>query len=337
MIRSTPDKLKRSASKRGWVPVCLGLGLAGAAVWLSACGKEQPEDPVVIKINEREYRASELQSQIHQLRASGSSSLRSPETFFETFIDRQIALEAARRKGLDNDPELLRQWENLLIGRLRQDALEAALAAISISDERVEAYYAEHLDDYSVPARLRAALLRLEADAVPQFSGNQETARARMESARAEAENLPDEVSGFGALAMRYSDEGSSRFKGGDIGWMQAGRESYRWPELVVEALFNLSPDMPLSPVIETSDAVYLVKYIDSRPEQVRPLDAALKQGIRGKLLAQERAKASASVEAAWTREVAVEFDRNAAEQLNFSSPEFQFSNAENLQSKNSQ
>lgn len=312
--------------------ISLVAGLVGAAFWFTGCGGDQAEDPVVLEVNGREFRVSELQAQVDHLRTSGSAVLRDPEAFLETYVERQVALEAARQQGLDEDPELKRQWENLLIGRLRQNALEDAFVAISISDAEVEAYYAEQLEDYTTPARMRVALLRLEVDPLAALGVDHETARSKMETARIEAEQLPADSKGFGALAMRYSDEGTSRFKGGDIGWLQAGRAQYRWPDAVVEALFALSPEAPLSPVIESGDAVYLLKYMDHRPERVRSLDDSLFQSIQRNLYAQAQARVRESMESEWRAQFAVEINRDAASLLNFNQTEFQMSDAEDPQ-----
>ena len=59
---------------------------------------------------------------------------------------------------------------------------------------------------------------------------------------------------------MSYSEEKMTRFKGGDIGWLQVGKERYRWPDAVVESGFALSQVGQFSQVIETTGGYYLLK-----------------------------------------------------------------------------
>jgi parvulin-like peptidyl-prolyl isomerase len=86
----------------------------------------------------------------------------------------------------------------------------------------------------------------------------------------------------FGNLAMSYSDDQASRYKGGDIGWCDQGREAYRWPTEVITAGMALSKG-GISDVIETAKGLFLVAKTDSREPVVTPLekmDATLRRQL---------------------------------------------------------
>lgn len=296
--------------------------LVATCLFVAACGdKEAVEDPIAISVNGLQIRLSQLQGQLDSISGTGAPIQRNQQSFIDDYVSRQVALTKARELGLDQDPALLRQWENLLIGRLQQTTLTAALANVSVADDAVQAYYEANVAEYTKGTQIRAALLRLEIGS--HVDQNQRASmRAKMEEARRLAAALPAGAKGFGALAMRYSDEGTSRFKGGDIGWMQAGLSSDRWPETVQVALFQLRPSAPYSEVIETSDAVYLVKYLDHRSEVVRPLSAELRNSIQRTLYAQARQDVKASLHAQWSDDSHVVIHPDVINQLNFSQNE---------------
>ena len=280
-----------------------------------------PEDPVAIEVNDRAIRLSELQAQIDSLLESGAPITSNPERFLTGYIDRQIALHEALARGLDNDPELRRQWENLLIGRLYRD-LPMKPEEITIPEEAILQYYNEHIAEYTTHAKIRVALLRLKYDS-PTDEGTRREQSQALKEAYELARELPEETKGFGSLAMRYSDEGTSRFKGGDIGWLQAGRANYRWPEAVIAAMFALGPEDLYSPVIETPDACYLLKYLDGRPEVSRPLNAQLSNAIKRKLRTAAITEQKTSLATAWSEASQVEIFQDVVSRLRFTSPEY--------------
>lgn len=306
-----------SKSLRRYRPL-LGGALASLALAVFVgCSKEPDTDPVALEVNGQLIRVSEIQAQIDSLHASGAPAAANPDRFLESYLERQVALTQAYELGLDKDPELLRQWENLLLGRLRQDAFNAGLADVVVDAAAVSEYYDANLDQYTKPAQVRAALLRLELDAHGSATEGSEEAD-RLAEALKLAGDLPVDTKGFGALAMRYSDEGTSRFKGGDIGWLQAGRASYRWPDAVVDALFSLSEQAPYSEVITTADAVYVLKYLDSRAEVIRPLDDALQAAISKQLYATASAELKASLQEQWSNTTELLVHEDALNQLTF-------------------
>ena len=286
----------------------------------SGCEREVAEvdvDPVVMTVGASSIRVSELQAQLDYWRESGSVLPADRDVFFEDYTQRMVALEKARSLGLDQDPELRSQWEGLLLGRLRSVELQAKLQQVSITPEAVEAHYQATLADYTKPAQRRLALLYLPVSAHAQ-EGARAATNARLEEARTLAAQLPEGTRGFGSLAVKFSEEGTSRFKGGDTGWIEAGKERYRWPEAVVNAVFELQENGDLSSVIEAEDGSYLLMRLDGRPESVRSLDDGLSQKIYNQLLLKEKDALTASISESWSDGISVEINQQALSQLQF-------------------
>jgi len=283
---------------------CL-LGVALALLWGGCSSDPEVTDPVVIEVGTRQVTLSELQAQIDSLKHSGSMLPEDSELFMERYIERQVAVAKAMELGLDKDPEFQRQWENLLIGRLEQKLVQTESVTLSVSSEEVAEYYQSQIASYTTPAQVHVALLFLPVQKYMDVSAR-EALKARLEKARELAMDLPADTRGFGAMASQYSEEGTSRFKGGDIGWLQAGAGSYRWPSVVIDSAFTLAENGARSEVIEADDGYYLLKLLGSRPEKIRALDASLEASIQKKLYHKKRAAVQVSVRKDWGDSVPV-------------------------------
>lgn len=293
-------KQRRQLSKSR-LSVCFA-GVVLLLMWAGCSSEPEVNSSVAIEIGERQVTLSELQAVADFMRQQGRLAGNDSEQFIERFVDRAVALEKARQLGLDQDVELQLQWENLLIGRLKQIELQAQLDEEPISDEMVRAHYELNIDQYTKPAQVKLALLFLEKKKGQEIAPLVEKLQAAREAALA----LPDDTKGFGAMAMTYSEEATSRFKGGDIGWLQAGAMRYRWPQEVVDAGFALEAKGQLSDIIETEQGVYLLKKIDARASQIRPLDDSLIATLQKTLLKQQRSVLQAQVESDWAASVVV-------------------------------
>jgi len=102
---------------------------------------------------------------------------------------------------------------------------------------------------------------------------------------------------------MKYSEEGTSRFKGGDIGWLSTREERYRWPDAVVEAAFALEIG-EMSELIETEDGYYLLKKTDGREAVLPALEGRFAASMKNALLREKREKIASEFEEEWAAAV---------------------------------
>jgi peptidyl-prolyl cis-trans isomerase C len=195
----------------------------------------------------------------------------------QEMIQQEALVQRAKNAGLNKDPQLAHEIENLLIGKFLEHELTKQIEAVKITPEEVKADYESNIAKYTQPAKARLAILFLEAGARSSDAKRAET-RARLNEARAKFQENPEAARrtspapGFGALAVDYSDDQASRYRSGDIGWLEAGNFAYRWPKAVLEAGHALEKNQ-LSDVIETASGFYLVMKTDARPGSVMPLE----------------------------------------------------------------
>jgi peptidyl-prolyl cis-trans isomerase C len=260
------------------------------------CSPPRPPDPdLVAKIGSREIRTSEFQAWM-QRRSMGTT----PEekvVLLNELLDRLALVERAKAMGLDRDPELMRAWDNLLVSKLRELQLEPQLTNALPSEDQIRSHYESNRAAFTEPSMRHGAVLSVESPKKMPSEGRT-NARQRLLEARtkalAQATNEPS-ARGFGRLAVEYSEDQVTRYRGGDFGWVRADRLDSRFDRTVVDTLFALSQPGAVSDVIETERGCYLVKLLEIRPERVKPLET-VETAIRHQLLLQNQQR----LEAQW-------------------------------------
>ncbi|MGZ4974212.1 MAG: peptidylprolyl isomerase, partial [Limisphaerales bacterium] len=110
----------------------------------------------------------------------------------------------------------------------------------------------------------------------------------RMAGAEKAAKALADFAHGFGAVAMDFSEDQASRYRGGDVGWFEEADPLFRWPKEVVQAGMGLQQIGQISPVIRAGNGLFLVMKTDFRDKTVTPL-AHVSASIQRRLLAEKK------------------------------------------------
>lgn len=123
---------------RGWLAIALSLGLV-------ACNAEKlPETQVFARVNGDELSIHQMNFALNKL-APKVATAAERDALAEKLIDRQLAVQAATKKGLDRRTDVMMRLEEA-----RRDILAAAYAEEVASafdkptNEAVARYYAEH-------------------------------------------------------------------------------------------------------------------------------------------------------------------------------------------------
>lgn len=238
---------------------------------------QTPGPEVIAKVGPREIRVEDFQREMRR-RGGAHPEQVDKEALLREVIEDEVLMARAIETGLDKDPEMIRRYRNMLIAAFKRRHLIPRIENKEVTEAEVQAYYESHPDEFTRPAKRRLALLFM---AVPPAFPD-EKARARMAIAREKALTAPSEK-GFGQLAVRYSEDQATRYKGGDIGWVEEGK-AYRWPPAVLTAGFSLEDIGDTSDIIAAEDGVYLLKLLDRRSTELRPPDKVAGR-IRHKLM----------------------------------------------------
>jgi len=264
----------------------------GGALFLLACGCSKPVTPanVLAKVGHRDITVEDFENEVRWY-AEHRRSLPARDALLEEMISRELRVQKARTLGLDADPDVRRAFDLSLAAKLEERELQPSLAAAQVSPEEVAAAYQKDISHYTSRAKIRLALVWIKTDlkASPETVAQLEV---RMAEARKLAQALPPGTRGFGSVAAEYSDDQASRYRGGDVGWFDAGSPTYRWPAEVVNAGFALPRNHDLSEVIKAADGFYIVSRLDSREPVVTPQEQ-VRNSIQHRLASEKRDQVS--------------------------------------------
>jgi peptidyl-prolyl cis-trans isomerase C len=275
---------------------CLLAGLAGGwalAQWsadrAAPATSSTPTDWVA-RVGDDYVTAAEFEAEMRQ-RGGTRPGLFQDEAQRRALLDDMLLhralVAAARRDGIADEPETRRSIEQLLTSQYLRNTLRREQRGVSVSEAELKEYFEDSVDSYTVPARRRVAMIRIgvakDADAATWKAAEQRAAEA-LAKARAQASASPH----FGAIAREYSEDQSSRYRGGVIGWLTEGRrEGYRHDPAVIDAAFELARPGEFSAVVRGADGVYVARLVELQAEQKRDFEQ-LRAGLEQRLM-QER------------------------------------------------
>lgn len=218
----------------------------------------------------------------------------SPEARAEALdrlVERATMAAAARKAGLESDPETVAQIEGILIARLEETQLVPRLEAVTVTDDAVRARYGSQLAKrYTQPDSVRVALLwfntRGQQPLVDRYRPRLAQIRAEM---MADADKFPV-TAGFGPLAVGNTEHRASRLNGGDLGWLDVTPDSDPWRTTVLELAATLKNPGDLSEITVGDSGLFLVRLIERRSAAVKPFESVSAE-IRRSLVEQQREK----------------------------------------------
>lgn len=251
-----------------------GLVIVAAALALAGC--EQPSDSAshaLAIVGDCEILPSDLQAEIDR-RLAARHPVTGPSVVLEEMVLREAQIQRALAMGMDRDPEVRRAWENLLIGKLREEKLPAGPTTISVTDKELRAAMAQQATaDPVAPAERRrlAVLVRTKPLRFDPATGTRsvdlaatDAARERLQKARRAVADLPPDSDGFGPLAIQHSNHQRSRYRGGILGWIEAGACPPDIEPAVMEAGFRLGAIGECSEIVETENALSIVRLLET-------------------------------------------------------------------------
>lgn len=268
------------------VPGLLAVGiLAGGC----SCRKEPAaavEVPLA-EVNGEAITQADFDFEVQRCLASGRPT-GTPDELLQGLIERRIMLQQAEQSVLMEDPVVRRELENQTLARWLDRTLQARKDAVTVTDEDLRRVYEENRDSFTQSGRVRLAILyrRLGRQDDDERQG---ALRTELEAARDRYMADPDgvtqngRISGFGTVAAASSEDTVSRYRGGDLGWLEPGRQDYHWPDSVIAAGFALPPGQP-SDVLAAGDGLYIVMKTGERDARQTPFEEAV-VSLRRRLL----------------------------------------------------
>lgn len=271
-----------------WFRFTAIVSVCAAGLISQGCGKKAAVDPwpenALAQVGDEFITKDDLEKE-SAYRASLGRDVPSDADLLNEMVEHKALLNQAQRDGVASEYETARTVDNLVITKWKDKVFREVEGSVTVTDDEIAQFYRDEVERYTQKAKVRLSLLRLK---VPMTASDETRQQAlqKMVTARDTALQSPSEpskrkasVRGFGAVAADYSDEATSRYRGGDIGWLEVDNFDYRWPKSVLETGFRLQVG-EVSGVLNLEDGVYLVRKTDERPGQITPLED-LQESIR--------------------------------------------------------
>ena len=206
--------------------------------------------------------------------------------------NRLALVEKAKQSGITDDPETQRRIQSIIIARLREKRLDAELAKVTVSDDELKAAYDSRSAEFARKGLDRFAILFQAADTKASEARKAE-AKKGLEDAIVLADASPapggrgPAASGFGQVAAQHSEDQVTRYRGGDLGWIESDAKETRLPANVLEAGRALEKGKR-SGVLEAADGFYVIMKTDARAGGPRAMEEVA-DNLRQQLLRDKR------------------------------------------------
>ncbi|MFH7587296.1 SurA N-terminal domain-containing protein [Oceanimonas smirnovii] len=187
----------------------------------------------------------------------------------EQFEASAAVSEEEAKAWYEAHPERFQRPEQVKLNYVLLDA--GTVTAADIDEQAIEDYYAANQASYTQPEQRRVAHIMVNKgdDAAEKIDGILSRLNAGED---------------FAELAETESDDTFTGEKGGELDWMEAGTLDPAFDN----AAFALTETGDVSGVVETDFGLHIIKLLEVRPAQVKPLDEV--RNSIAERLAQEQA-----------------------------------------------
>lgn len=246
------------------------FGLVGIVVLLSANAQLLHAATELAKVNSRVITLEEFNKKYRENLKFFPMGAPSKKGVLEDLIKRELGVQAAKKQGLENDPEVLERINTVLYHALLERQLSKEFEKIQIADNEAKGFYAKNPE-------IRTSHLFVSVK--PDASADEEK-KARQKIQQMETDLRAGKMS-FAEIAQRKS-EGVAAPMGGDIDFQTRDRLDPAY----YEAALKLKSAGKVSPIVRTQFGYHIIKLT-----AIRPWEQADKPAVKRMLFDQRRAE----------------------------------------------
>lgn len=201
--------------------------------------------------------------------------------FLDTLVRFEVLAKEAKKRGYDQDSEVVRTMKQVMIQKLLKDEFESKLKPEDIPEEELKKFYDSHTSDYNKPEEIRVSAIVLK---------EKDKAKKAHDEAKAPA-NADNKA--FRDLVTKYSEDEDSKARGGDLRFfaIDAKPETIKVPAEVIKAAFELKNQGDVSAPIAADGKFYVLKQTGLRKAINKPYDEVKRQ-IQNRLYRDKRNEA---------------------------------------------
>lgn len=292
--------------------VCAGFSLSCQKSEKPAAKAPVMGSNIVAVVAGTEISAEALQAELrkqYRLPPEGGLTAEQKLAALESLVGQEALYAQAVARGFDQTQEMRARIKQLVVAEFKEREFKAA--SPNVTEQEIAAAYQSSGQRFVQPAAMRGAAIHLSIPATATAAKRAE-ARGRAEALLAEARLCADETS-FARLVAQRSDEQTTRYRGGDLGWVDEGSASVE--PLLAKALFALHAPGEFAPVVETPRGFYVAKLLEKRDAARKPL-AEVRDTIRYQLGREKAAQAEREFKAAMKSGLSISINRELVESL---------------------
>ena len=244
---------------------------------------------VIAKVGQFEITKSAFEKEMHYRGGDDLSAL-DKKALLEEMIAKKLLLNQAYEIGLPQDESIQREYEHLLMGKVRERYIEKERKKITLSKQEIEEFYNTNKERYRVPNKRQFAILFFKKR-LKDIKREKEIITEKFADIQKlyQEGKLPQAQKGFGTYAIDYSEHQVSRYRNGELGWFTEGNR-VNWEQEVLDRGFKLKNLGDLSSMIETSKGYYLIRLMAEKKERFKAFEK-VKFDVRYRLITAKQTK----------------------------------------------
>lgn len=308
--------------RNGWLEyVCVLCVIGGLAAGCSRSPSPvAATSPVLAEVGGRAITRADFDAEAGRRGAAGRPAA-SAKTLLDEMIEREAMLVKAEASGIATNEAFRREAESRLLAQWVASTLAKERDGVAVTDEELKSAYEARKDSTLTASSLtRLAILyrkasgRVGDEAVSALEKRLAEGVAAFEKDRAGATNQ-GRLPGFGKIAADYSEDTVSRYRGGDLGWLNVAQGDHpRVPKEVLAAGAALAQGQVSAPV-RAGDGVYVVMKDGERAAKQMTFQESVPL-LRRRLLREKQHAVEARFKADVLRSVPVKIVEGEAEKL---------------------
>ncbi len=249
------------------------------------CGEpERTDASVVARFDGRVVTTKDFETRVSHIASrpdKSMSELDQKRGALETLLRTSLFALEAKEKKFDQDEAVRKMIQEAEEAILANEFVKRVAAEDrKVTDEEIGAYYRTHEQEFtrSPMVRARHIMIGVDRSAPPEKIS---AARSKAQTARQELSAGAD----FIDVARKYSDDGATKHRGGDLGYITEGRMGQEF----FNAAYALTPG-ELSEPVQTEQGFHIIKLETRREGHLLPL-ASVSGRIRSQLAADKEKK----------------------------------------------
>lgn len=270
---------------------------------------EEQANEVLAKVGDRTITVGEFADRLASQSPYLQARFESPERrkdFLDNLVRYELLVYEAKRRGYADDPEVQRARRGIMIQELIRQEIDEPMENEPVSDAEVEAAYQAAPKEFDREAQVRASDIVIRD-------------RKKAESILAQASKADRAT--FSRLAREHSEDENTKLNSGDLQFFTESGDGQP-PAAVRKAAFSIEQVGKVYPGLVEADGGYHILMLTGKRAALERTYEQAKRAIRHKLTRERKDAAMQALTARLRKEVPVEIDYGALEEVKVEVPE---------------